>query len=454
MTTAPTTETEAGQEILADGAGTLVATVKAGSVTVLVRRAPVTVQVAPKNGQDSGAGEAVPKTYDSYQIVYYEGSERKILRRSTPEKAKLWAGEIAKRLSRLGPQAEHLGEKDRRIYVLARATARPLGLPVDEICRRYAELQRRLKEGSLEQAVDFKNDHGTGVRDGVANQVVYDVYIADLGKRGVGDYHLRDTRRYVGGFVEKFPVALGTITTEQIDGHLSALGGRAGNKNHHRDAIIGYFNFARDKGYLPYGMPHAAERTTEFHDQRIKITSETQAAELMKPNDIYTPEEGRKLQAVTGEPLVIPTLEIKMLSGVRTEEIVRLWWVMVAEKEELIRIPDAVGKIDARRVPILPALARRLEQIPAEQKHDRVAVNWTIANSLYHAWKRVCKKAGVPYRKNAFRNSYFTYRLAIVGNDKIKLVAEEGGTSVEMLKKNYLSRAPVSRAMAEEWFSL
>jgi MtfA peptidase len=40
-------------------------------------------------------------------------------------------------------------------------------------------------------------------------------------------------------------------------------GGKAGNKNHHRDAIIGYYNFARDKGYLPYGMPHAAERTTE-----------------------------------------------------------------------------------------------------------------------------------------------------------------------------------------------
>jgi hypothetical protein len=72
----------------------------------LVRSAPVTVQVPQKNGEDSGAGEASQKTYDSYQIVYYEGSERKILRRSTPEKAKERAGEIAKRLSRLGPQAE------------------------------------------------------------------------------------------------------------------------------------------------------------------------------------------------------------------------------------------------------------------------------------------------------------------------------------------------------------
>jgi len=327
-------------------------------------------------------------------------------------------------------------------------------MPVDEICRRYTELQHRLKEGTLEQAVDFKNDHGQGIQDGVPNQKIYEMYIADIQKRGVGDYHLRDTKRYVGGFVEKFPAALGKILTPQIEACLAGLGGRAINKNHHRDAIITYYNFAQEKGHLPYGMPHAAERTTEFRDSRTRITSEAQAAELMKPDDIYTPEEGRKLLAVTGEPLVIPTLEIKMLSAVRTEEIVRLWWIMVAEKDGLIRIPDAVGKIDARRVPILPALARRLEQIPAEQKHDRVAVNWTIANSLYHAWKRICQKAGVPYRKNAFRNSYFTYRLAIVGAGEIKKVAEEGGTSVEMLKRNYLSRAPVSRAMAEEWFSL
>ena len=105
-------------------------------------------------------------------------------------------------------------------------------------------------------------------------------------------------------------------------------------------------------------------------------------------------------------------------------------------------------------MPILPVLGRRLQAIDPEVKHDRVCVDWSSANSLYHAWQRLCKKAGVPYRRNAFRNSYFTYRLVILGNDKIKEVAEEGGTSVAMLKKNYLSRAPVSRAQAEEWFAL
>jgi integrase len=174
----------------------------------------------------------------------------------------------------------------------------------------------------------------------------------------------------------------------------------------------------------------------------------------MEPNDIYTPEEGRKLLAVKSEPRLMPSVELKMLSGVRTEEIVRLWWVMVVEKEGLIRVPDAVGKIDARQVPILPGLAVRLQAIPDAIKHDKICAKWKTANFLYHAWQRLCRKAGVPYRHNAFRNSYFTYRLVILGADKIAAVAEEGGTSVAMLKENYLSRAPVSLAQAEEWFSL
>ena len=65
MTANQTTDAGTDQEVLVEGAGTLIAQVKAGSVTVLVRRAPVTVQVPQKNGKDSAAGEASQKTYDS-----------------------------------------------------------------------------------------------------------------------------------------------------------------------------------------------------------------------------------------------------------------------------------------------------------------------------------------------------------------------------------------------------
>ena len=88
----------------------------------------------------------------------------------------------------------------------------------------------------------------------------------------------------------------------------------------------------------------------------------------------------------------------------------------------------------------------------AEAKQGRVSVDWPSANSLTRAWRRVIEKAGVPYKRNAFRNSYITYRLILT--EDIAKVAEETGTSPRMIKKNYQSRAAISRATAEEWFSL
>jgi hypothetical protein len=160
----------------------------------------------------------------------------------------------------------------------------------------------------------------------------------------------------------------------------------------------------------------------------------------------------RTILAAEDEPLLRPTLEIKAFSGVRTEEIVRFWWVMVAEPEGCLKVPDAVGKICARRVPLLPNLQARLAKYPAESKQGRVSVNWPSANSLTRAWRRVIEKAGVSYKRNAFRNSYITYRLILT--EDIGKVAEECGTSPKMIKKNYQSRAAISRATAEEWFAI
>jgi hypothetical protein len=437
--------------------GKLVAEEKVGSVTIPIFYSPNKAKIQkPESaeGENPGKKEFEIRTYDSYIIPYYEGSIRKTPRRSTLDKAKKFAKDTAIRLNRDGARADFLSEKDRRIYVLAKASAQILSLEVDGVCRKFVELQKRIKNGTLEQAVDFFNDHGQRVRHGATNTEIYKEYLEHLGKRGAGNYHVRDVERYAGGFVGAFPGLISPIDTTAIDNYLKDLKGVARSKNNHRDGIIGYYNFAQLKGFLPQGIPHAASLTTEFRDARQMITTEAQAISLMQPDDIYLPFEMRKLliTAKTEEPRLLPSMEIKAFSGVRTEEMVRLWWVMVCEDEELIRIPDAVGKIDARRVPILPNLKVRVAAHPVEIKTQKVCVDWSIANSLANAWKRVCRKAGVPYRRNAFRNSYFTYRLVIVGD--IEIVAAEGDTSAGELKKNYLSRAPVSRVMADEWFSL
>jgi len=103
-------------------------------------------------------------------------------------------------------------------------------------------------------------------------------------------------------------------------------------------------------------------------------------------------------------------------------------------------------------VPLLPNLQTRLAKYSAELKRERISADLPSANSLTRAWARIAAKAGVPYKRNGFRNSFITYRLIIT--EDIGKVAEECGTSPKMIKKNYQSRAAISRATAEEWFAL
>ena len=423
-----------------------VATVTVGSVAISIYAAPVTVRTA--NGDTTSA---TVKTYESFQVAHYEGARRILQRRNTLDKAKALAKEIASRLSRDGVRAQYLTEKDRRVLILAQTAAAPLGLEVDEVCRRYAEFQARLTTGTLDEAVSFYLAHGQRVRHGATIASVYAEYLEHLAKRGVGHYHLRDTKRYVGGIVDAFPGLISAVQTTDIDAYLMRLGGSARNKNNHRRAVISFFNFAQEKGFLPHGILHAAAATTDYRDARSQITSEQQALDLIQPTDIYSPDEMRKILAAADDTLR-PTLEIKAFSGARTEEVTRLWWVMVAEAEQCLKVPDAVGKICARRVPLLPNLQTRLAKYTADQKREKVSADWPSANSLTRAWARAAEKAGVPYKRNAFRNSYITYRLIIT--EDISKVAEECGTSAKMIKKNYQSRAAISSATAEEWFAL
>lgn len=423
-----------------------VATVTVGSVSIPIYTAPVTMRLKADE-----TGVAPKKTYPSFVVAHYEGTRRIIRRRRNLEKARALAKEVAGRLNRDGSRAEYITEKDRRILVIAQAAAKSLGLEIDEVCRKYAELQQRLKTCSVEEAVGFYLTHGQNLRHDVPIDSVYAEYLEHLTKRGVGHYHLRDTKRYVGGFVAAFPGRMGAVKTPEIDAYLAALGGSARNKNNHRNSLIAFYNFAQEKGFLPYGLQHAAAATTDYRDPRGQINSEQDAKALLQPDDIYSPDEMRKILAAAGDTLR-PTLEIKAFSGVRTEEIVRLWWVMVAEAEGCLKVPDAVGKICARRVPLLPNLQTRLAAYTAETKRDRVSVDWPSANSLTRIWARVAEKAGVPYRRNAFRNSYITYRLVLT--EDIDKVAEECGTSPRMIKKNYQSRAAISKATAEAWFAI
>ena len=383
----------------------------------------------------------------SFKDVDYEGTRRVFRRRDTLEKAGL-AKELAGQLACDGVRSQYLTEQDRRIYVLAQKAVQPLNLEIDQACLLYVDLRNRVKGATLEEAVDFHNTFGQRVRHGATTEEVYQEYLQHLEERGAEIPHAR-RREIRGRFGKSLSGTDCPIDTPDIDDFFGRLGGKSRSKNNWRRGIIAYFNFAQKKNFLP-----KKPRTRRRRDLRVlRSTPENhhggRGNALLQRNDIYTPEE-MHLILKAANPALRLTIEIKGFSGVRTEEIVRLWWIMIDEKDKCIRVPDAVGKIDARLVLILPNLGKRLSEHAADIKHGRVAAEWSSANSLWHAWEREVEKAGVPYRRNAFRNSYISYRLAILQD--INRVAEETGTSPEMIRRNYL--VPISRTVAEEWFAL
>jgi hypothetical protein len=390
-----------------------------------------------------------PVTYDSFEIVYRENGKRHIARARTLSDAKIKGKRIAKRLAQEGSQLIELSQADRRIYVTSKEILRPHGLVVDSAARMIDDLLTRLAGTSLQQAVDFFNAYGKRVIAGTTGKEAYDVYLAALERRGVGAYHLRDVKKFVGAFVEAFPAEIAGVRTKQIDDHIAKRGGKARNKNNCRDRIIAFFNFMEQKDYLPKGIEHAAKGTTAFADRRPVITSEEDAAASVTQTDIYMPDEMGLMLGVAEQDERV-TVELKGFSGIRTEELGRLWWVLIDEGDGKISLPVAIAKLNQRTIPIGENLKRRLRLYPKTEKRDKVCKRWGSANALYHVWKRIADRAGVPYKKNGFRNSYISYRLAQT-ND-IKLVAEESGNSPEMIRKYYLGLTTPDQA--QRWFSL
>ena len=323
-------------------------------------------------GVPSPSAEPVFKIYDSYEIGYYEGGAWRTVRASTLEKAKTKGKNIAKRLAENGSQSLRLSQGECRIYVTAKSILQPHKLEVDAAARLVDDLLRRLNGTSLQQAVDFFNAHGKRVITGAKTAVAYEAYIEDLKRRGVGIHHLRDVKRFVGAFVRAFPGEIAIIRTSEIDAYLNRLGGKARNKNNARDRIISFFNFMVQKGYLPKGIDHAAKSTTSFTDPRPVITSEEEAVASAEATDLYLPEDmGKILAAAEMDERV--TLELKAFSGLRTEELARMWWVLINAKAGYINVTDAIAKVNQRAVPILENLKRRLAAYPEAEKRDKSA---------------------------------------------------------------------------------
>jgi integrase len=207
------------------------------------------------------------------------------------------------------------------------------------------------------------------------------------------------------------------------------IGPRA--RNNIRSSIVLLFHFARKYGYLPKGVPTAADETAKAKDRGGKIG-------ILKPEDLA------RIMA-TALPETQLFLAIGAFTGMRSSEILRLEWRDVNFERAFITVAPEKAKTATRRlVPILPnlmawlALYREANGFIFRARRD---VDRVIAFAKAH---------DVAWPNNALRHSYATYRLAVTAS--AARVAYEMGTSAQKLMRNY--RELAGEKDGHVWFSI
>lgn len=111
----------------------------------------------------------------------------------------------------------------------------------------------------------------------------------------------------------------------------------------------------------------------------------------------------------------------------------------------MIEIPGAIAKNRKRYLaPLLPCLAAWLA--PYRGRKGNVIAGVRLEENL----RALFKTAGVKRLHNGLRDSFISYRVAMVQN--LPQVAYEAGNSVEMIRSKYLEARTQSEAAA--WFAV
>ena len=170
------------------------------------------------------------------------------------------------------------------------------------------------------------------------------------------------------------------------------------------------------------------------------------------PIGIYAPGEiARMLGKADSE--ITPALAIAAFAGLRLAEVSRLDWREIRFTERLIVVEAGNAKTAARRlVPISDNLAawlashvKRFGPVNpcTEEMHN-------VGNALGNRFERAAARAKVSWKRNGFRHSYITYRVATLKD--VPAVALECGNSPNVIFSNY--RALATESDGEAWFAV
>jgi len=414
----------------------------------VIRNGDVAVKIYKNKGNVRG------ENFPTFLLSYYASGKRQLRRFMDFTKASKAATLIAQQKAEGALGAAALSAADRvsleqALVLLAKVegignasvsrlveivrdyTAARVGLPPDVTLAEISQF--------------YKQKHPANMQRKTVAKVVEE-FIADRRSAGCSAIHVNDLGIRLGQFSKAFELPINAVSAPLVQKWIYGLKNQKTKKDtaprtkeNMLRQIVSLFNFARRQKYVPA-------------DLALELSEISTPQKQHAPIGIYTPDEMRSILAAA-DAAIAPALAIAAFAGLRLAEVSRLDWREVRLSEKLIVVGAENAKTAARRlVPISDNLAawltphvKRFGSVnPCEEELHNVG------NALGNRFERAAARAKVAWKRNGFRHSYISYRVATLKD--VPAVALECGNSPQVIFSNY--RALATDAEAKAWFSI
>ena len=384
-------------------------------------------------------------TYTQYDVVDYVDGVRKFISFADEKRARAKAAEIAARIAPIEFGVLKLTGDERTAYETAITALRDVGVKLDAAAIEFAENKRKLGSITITEAVAFfLKKNPTTLPPMTVEEAKVEFLKAKTADK-VSKIYIEDLTWRLNAFAEKFNVQISSITATDLNAFLRGLSCGSRSRNNYRLAIATLIKFCEQVGYLHAGsIDTAAVKKAKETDEEIEIFSAQEMSKLllaaktplkMGVNHRYTEGNG-----------MLPLLLLGGFAGLRTAEVERQRWEDINLERGFIRVTGAkLNTTQKRLVPIGENLRAWLMSF--RQDKGLVCV---INRRTPDAIAQLATRAGVPWKHNALRHSFISYRCA--ETQDIAKTSFEAGNSPKMIHRHY--RELVTPEQTAEWFAI
>jgi len=348
----------------------------------------------------------------------YRGEGKKPERISSSNLEKLRA-----KLRKLDEEAQLMCLRGKPLYdyQLAKAEAEAWGKGIYEAVMVGKQLEERARKigATTENILAFYERHHNQSKYAVPIPEVVKLFLTARQKARNSDVDLRDLRLHLGWFCDRFKCPLRDVTPDDYDEFFAGFNVSPVTLKHYRGSVQRFVNWAIACRFLPHDHPGVPpDRSDVQHTP--------------KRQPLLTREDRELVIRCCDDEAERPAALIAAYAPIRTCELNRANYEDINYSNSKLAVYADDAKTSATRfIHLVPELIERLK--PYRDRKGRIS-RW---NELSPVWTRLAKRAGLPWRKNGWRKAVLSYLVAYTQN--YPGVAAEGGTSVEQLKRTYVT---------------